>query len=998
MRDFLSKKNIINLLLLGIMVLAIPLTIKLVRQQQILFSRAQAAKVDFLTRAEGGTDCVINRGGNKAAVCNDLRIRFTSPTGDDIRFQGRTALLPQKGLVSTVYAGHSYPTKNRWCMNNEVWEDYFGEWDGNEFNPAHKKVESCGSSECIGGLPGQSGFNEWAECQTGVRDGTGGCCSNKTHCGVNQQCTGDVNPNCRSFSSGGRTCINQQPARNDLCPTVPARVEPCSDADGNTGYKYCEWKETGNIVGECSIEACAYGGNPPNCNPKPSGAGGSKKGQRCDGYPQLCTGGQQWCEAGAWKDDAGTDCGSSNQYTTRCVLYQGSNQAGCNVAGTVCYVNGGYLDPASADNGCKTNHPGSPGKCDQSNPGPYGDGCVGPGRTKCPTGQIPIENECKGTGLLTVVPVGQGGCCNPANRDNDCNAGNKFGARQDNYSNQPTTGMSCTDINSSCQGGSSCKPATQGGFTGAPGTGGCCDSSKGNADCKASNSYGSSTDSNINNKTTEDMTCSVRNTNCQGSGNNSCYPSSRGGTCVARFQRNDQDPWEQTKTITKGGSIFAGALTTSTPTQYVDGATLTLTGSSGTTTLQKEVAYTPPQAGSYTLTANGGGCVNAAATLTVNETGNTCFTCSASKQWTSKQCPTNPPTCDSNSTNTYPNGCTGGGAAEGGRCGGTASPVITKFRFAENPSELAGATVNSYQQGGVTVPHTLSDTLGEKSIWYQFGDDSGNWTAQSRDGILLVGPDPVITGSSCNINLDIKDGSLLFRVQGDNFGSQNFSNSRLSADNSNLEIREWTSQRVMATMVNPPDTTTGKTYGVVLTRSDGVSATATCRVNTTQISFGAKLFCRAPSNFDQDNVSLTIVQNALGVGTTAASGNFRAGDKARETVAITKEGVISNLKTKLQEGLEYIICIKAPKSLRICTNKFTAVSGNNIIQNLNLPIGDVNNDELINSVDAGICKAEWGPAGGIRAKACEFNRDNVTNSFEWSCLLHDFNAPNQPEP
>src|SRR3989338_9482387 len=103
-RDFLNKKNIINLLLLGIMVLAIPLTVRLVRQQQILFSQAAAARVEFLTQDSGGTNCVVNRGGNKVAVCNDLRVRFTAPTGEDIRFAGRTTLLPQQGLVSKVYA------------------------------------------------------------------------------------------------------------------------------------------------------------------------------------------------------------------------------------------------------------------------------------------------------------------------------------------------------------------------------------------------------------------------------------------------------------------------------------------------------------------------------------------------------------------------------------------------------------------------------------------------------------------------------------------------------------------------------------------------------------------------------------------------------------------------------------------------------------------------------------------------------------------------------
>src|SRR3990167_3919794 len=128
MSEFLNKKNIINLLLLGIMVLAIPITVRLVRLQQVLFSRAAEAKVEFLTKEFGGTDCVINRGGKQVAVCKDLTVRLAAPTGADIKllpstipsstpsaspsssplstslFSNFASLVPRGGLVSKVYA------------------------------------------------------------------------------------------------------------------------------------------------------------------------------------------------------------------------------------------------------------------------------------------------------------------------------------------------------------------------------------------------------------------------------------------------------------------------------------------------------------------------------------------------------------------------------------------------------------------------------------------------------------------------------------------------------------------------------------------------------------------------------------------------------------------------------------------------------------------------------------------------------------------------------
>ena len=370
-----------------------------------------------------------------------------------------------------------------------------------------------------------------------------------------------------------------------------------------------------------------------------------------------------------------------------------------------------------------------------------------------------------------------------------------------------------------------------------------------------------------------------------------------------------------------------------------------------------------------------------------------------------------------------------------------ATPVIiTSYRFAQNPTDLENPA-NQFKpllqgQGGAIEQITLSDnTPGQnKSVFVQFKTSTGGITERAIGNIFFAGPDPVITGSACDVRSDLKDGSLIFTVTGNAFGRRDFANSKLVADTTNLdEIKEWTDQKVVARMANPPDTSTGKSFITTLTRADGVKVSASCSINTTQIFLGAKLICRSPSNFDQNNVQLTLVQNALGIGTTASGGdltaptisfkagnkltlvqnvlgigstasggdftaptiNFKAGNKARETVTLSKEGTISNLKTKLQEGLEYIVCIKAPKSLRLCSKPFTAVSGNNVINKFELPVGDVNDDEVINSVDASICKAEWGVG---KNKNCEFNRDGVTNSFEWGCLLHDFNAGNQQEP
>lgn len=271
-------------------------------------------------------------------------------------------------------------------------------------------------------------------------------------------------------------------------------------------------------------------------------------------------------------------------------------------------------------------------------------------------------------------------------------------------------------------------------------------------------------------------------------------------------------------------------------------------------------------------------------------------------------------------------------------------------------------------------------------------------TVDKNTSIVFAGSDPVVSGAACTV--DLQDNSLVFTLGGSNFGSRDFEKSTVRADGANLEILEWFDRSadslgpglVKARWTNPPDTTTGRTFAITLNRADGARASATCSINTAQITLGVKLFCRAPSSFDQDDVELSVFE-ITPAGSTA---NSAAASRTREKVTINKEGVIQNLKTRLKESARYVICLKAPKSLRACTDEFTASSGNNLIKDFTLPVGDLNGDGIINTVDAGMLRNQWGP---VRPnKTCDFNKDGFCNSFEWGCMLHDFNSRNMSEP
>lgn len=80
MGDFLDffkqKKNLINLLLLGILVLALPIGINLVRQQQILKSRAVADPIVF-----AGDNVEQKSDGTWVAKDPKISLELTSPLG-----------------------------------------------------------------------------------------------------------------------------------------------------------------------------------------------------------------------------------------------------------------------------------------------------------------------------------------------------------------------------------------------------------------------------------------------------------------------------------------------------------------------------------------------------------------------------------------------------------------------------------------------------------------------------------------------------------------------------------------------------------------------------------------------------------------------------------------------------------------------------------------------------------------------------------------------------
>lgn len=324
------------------------------------------------------------------------------------------------------------------------------------------------------------------------------------------------------------------------------------------------------------------------------------------------------------------------------------------------------------------------------------------------------------------------------------------------------------------------------------------------------------------------------------------------------------------------------------------------------------------------------------------------------------------------------------------------APTITKVRFAQRQADLTNPNIRgeiSYRLGGVKQDITLLDiSVGTKAIYTQFVDDKGNTVDGHPSPFLidLVGPTPNVSSFACEVNIasstspNSPSSDLIFTFQGTNFGSQP---SAINLTNGgNINIDSWSNTKVVGRLTNlsVSQTAVGARYNATLTTKDNQkSVEQSCLVGITQISLGAQLFCRTQRNFDQDNVELTLILDK------------DRSQKSTEKVTIDKDGNITDIKTKLRVGDNYIVCIKAPLSLRRCSAPFTASSGTNNIT-INLPIGDYNGDGNINNVDGSLLKGQWGPVNSN--KNCDVNRDGFCNAFEWSCMLHDFNSTNQQIP
>ncbi len=207
-----AKKDIINLLLLAIVVLAIPVSVKLVQIQQQIESRASVTTITFPKLKQDAEsnyitnnptiDIVLNAGAASTAVSTKgSYVGFANATDGPVTpvlsslnntstnvsqagnvINTLQSLLPKGGLVSTVYARHTCPNWQYYCEGGNVWQDecYYDE-ETDTWSSDHSLAQTCtdGCSNgtctappvcpagCSGTLPRYCQGNQTYECERG---------------------------------------------------------------------------------------------------------------------------------------------------------------------------------------------------------------------------------------------------------------------------------------------------------------------------------------------------------------------------------------------------------------------------------------------------------------------------------------------------------------------------------------------------------------------------------------------------------------------------------------------------------------------------------------------------------------------------------------------------------------------------------------------------------------------------------------------------------------
>lgn len=139
---FLTKKNVISLLIIAILILIVPVTVKVIKEQKQIFkSRAVGEVIDFPTQ-----DNVIDIKGEKVALKKDIKVQLNSPFGEPAGPTAVPCVVPPTGLaVNNGQAVTACSVTLSWGAVSGAQSYYVRLDDGNKTNG---KITSSAANNC----------------------------------------------------------------------------------------------------------------------------------------------------------------------------------------------------------------------------------------------------------------------------------------------------------------------------------------------------------------------------------------------------------------------------------------------------------------------------------------------------------------------------------------------------------------------------------------------------------------------------------------------------------------------------------------------------------------------------------------------------------------------------------------------------------------------------------------------------------------------------------
>ncbi len=309
----------------------------------------------------------------------------------------------------------------------------------------------------------------------------------------------------------------------------------------------------------------------------------------------------------------------------------------------------------------------------------------------------------------------------------------------------------------------------------------------------------------------------------------------------------------------------------------------------------------------------------------------------------------------------------------------------TSYRIAENPTDLAAAAWENYNAEPTLRDYEFRDkSPGVKTIFVEFKDSHQktggcgvNNSQPCQVQIRLLGDFAI---GSCALSFE--GNNAVLNLRGQNFG---LTRGEIKSGDTDLQVREWKDKNIKAVWQDAP---VGQVLPVSVTNTDGQVAESQCSA-ISQLSVGAKFFCGQSSSSAVNNIDLSL------------AGVFEGGTKIKQKVSIATDGIIQGLNQKLEEGKNYKVSLKGPKSLRR-TAEFTAGNGTTNVTDFVLPVGDIfpvtNGDGVINNFDHSELVRQWIISVDATGRSADFNGDGRVNSIDWACMRHDFGSSDDSEP